>query len=110
MTREFINVGEFDKCWKKLNLDDDELKELQGFLLDNPNAGDLIQGTGGLRKLRWALPQTGKSGGIRVLYIDFTKQEKIMLVTCYGKNVKDNISDNEKEAYREFIKQIGKEI
>jgi len=110
MKRKFINTDEFDKCWDKSSLNDDDLKELQSFLMKNPFAGDLIEGTGGLRKLRWALPHTGKSGGIRLLYIDFTKQEITMLVTCYGKNIKETISDNEKAMYKEFIKRIGKEL
>ena len=110
MIREFIETNIFTKRWKELNLTDDDLKEPQKFLLENPNAGDVMQGTGGLTKLRWALPNTGKSGGARVLYVDFAHQEKIIFINCYGKDEKDNISDNEKAMYKSLIQDIGKEL
>ncbi|MCL2420493.1 MAG: type II toxin-antitoxin system RelE/ParE family toxin [Defluviitaleaceae bacterium] len=110
MTREFISAQIFDKRWVEIGLDDEDLMQLQNFLMKKPNAGDIIQGTGGLTKLRWNLSNTGKSGGVRVLYIDFIRQEKIMLVNCYSKGDKDNITDKEKVLYREFIKKIGKEL
>jgi len=83
---------------------------LQNFILKNPNAGDIIPGTGGLTKLRWLLPNTGKSGGIRILHIDFTKQEKFFLINCYSKNQKENISDSEKEMYKFLINSIKEEL
>lgn len=71
MTREFVRTKEFEKCWSNMKLDEQQLMELESFLCLNPEAGDMVQKTGGLRKLRWALPNTGKSGGIRVVYVDF---------------------------------------
>ena len=47
MKRMFIETGEFRKCWKKLGLGEEDLRELQGFLLEHPEAGDMIQGAGG---------------------------------------------------------------
>jgi len=108
MKREFVSTQIFDKKWEELQLNDDILRLLQTYIMDNPDAGDMIEGTGGLIKLRWALPYTGKSGGIRVLYIDFIRQEIVVLVNCYSKSVKDNISVKEKAMYRDFIKRIGK--
>jgi len=110
MTREFIMVSIFDKNWDKLHLTDDELRELQNYLMKNPCAGDIIKGTGGLIKLRWNLPDIGKRSGIRVLYVDFIRQETIILINCYGKSEKDNISDKEKAMYKAFIKEIGEEL
>ena len=49
-------------------MDDDLYRQLQNFLIEQPDAGDLIEGTGGLRKVRWKLPGTGKRGGVRVIY------------------------------------------
>lgn len=60
MTREFVRTSEFEKCWNRLKLTEQHLMELESYLCTNPMAGDLVQGTGGLRKLRWALPDTGK--------------------------------------------------
>jgi len=110
MTREFIVAQIFDKRWAEYGLNDGDLQRLQNFLMKKPDAGDIIQGTGGLTKLRWSLPDTGKSGGIRILYIDFIRQEKIMLVNCYVKSDKDSITDKEKAMYKELVKKIGKEL
>ena len=106
MKREFVETTIFTKRWSELNLFDDDLLELQEFILKNPKAGDIIQGTGGLTKLRFALPDTGKSGGVRVLYVDFIQQEKIILINCYSKSVRDSISDREKAMYKRLIKSI----
>jgi hypothetical protein len=83
---------------------------LQNHILQNPNAGDIMEGTGGLIKLRWNLPHTGKSGGIRALYLDFIRQETIILINCYPKSEKDNLTDKEKAMYKKIVKEIGKEL
>lgn len=61
----FIEVPMFTKKWKELGLTDENLRELQNILLENPKAGNAIQGTGGLRKIRIPLDQHGKRGGDR---------------------------------------------
>jgi hypothetical protein len=106
MTRTFIETIIFTKRWGELKLTDDDLLVLQEFILKNPDAGDIIQGTGGLTKLRFALPNMGKSGGARVLFIDFIRQEKVFFINCYSKSEKDNITDSEKAIYKTLIKQI----
>ena len=72
--------------------------------------GDIIQGAGGLTKLRFTLPNTGKSGGIRVLFVDFVRQEKIILINCYKKSEKDSISNDEKAVFKALIKSIKEEL
>jgi hypothetical protein len=62
MTQEFIYVSHFDKKWEDAGLDDDALRLLEDFIMDNPEAAPIMVGTGGLRKLRWPLPGKGKSG------------------------------------------------
>jgi hypothetical protein len=110
MKRVFIETQIFTKRWNDLNLTDDDLKQLQGYILNNPNSGDIIQGTGGLTKLRFALPDTGKSGGARVLYIDFITHEKVFLINCYSKSMTDSLSGKEKAMYKALIKQIKGEL
>ncbi|MCL2377804.1 MAG: type II toxin-antitoxin system RelE/ParE family toxin [Defluviitaleaceae bacterium] len=51
-----------------------------------------------------------QSGGVRVLHVDFVHQKKIVLLNCYGKSVKDSLSDKEKAAFKELVMQIGKEL
>ena len=110
MKRTFIETPVFTRRWSELGLKDDDLSGLQEFILKNPDAGDIIQGTGGLTKLRFALPDTGKSGGVRVLFIDFIRQEKVILINCYSKSDKDSITDKEKAMYKTLIKSIKEEL
>ncbi|MCH8104489.1 MAG: type II toxin-antitoxin system RelE/ParE family toxin [Proteobacteria bacterium] len=63
----------------------------------NPNAGVLIQGTGGIRKLRWARSGGGKSGGVRVIYYFHNEELPLYLLALFGKNEKANISMEEKK-------------
>ena len=103
MTREFVILPEFEKQWKRMGLGDMELRQLQEMLLVNPKAGDPIQGTGGLRKLRIAFHGRGKSGSGRVAYIDFTAFETIFLITAYPKNEKENLSGKERMEIAKII-------
>jgi hypothetical protein len=67
--------------------------ELVGFIAANPHVGDLIPGTGGVRKVRWALPGGGKSGGARVVYYFHNESLPVFLLAAYGKNEKANLSE-----------------
>ena len=69
MNREFVYTKTFDTKWKRMGLCDDDLRVFEAYLIGNPSAGDVMEGTGGIRKIRWVLPNTGKSGGVRVLYL-----------------------------------------
>lgn len=110
MKREFISTAIFLKRWNELGFNDDDLRKLENFMLENLFAGDVIVGTGGLKKLRWALPDTGKSGGVRILTVDFASYKTIILINCYGKREKDTISDQEKAMYKALIKEIEKSL
>lgn len=61
-------------------------------LLSNPSGYPVIKGTGGLRKIRFSFENEGKSGGVRVCYVDFVVEETIYLITVYPKSEKDNLS------------------
>ena len=67
MAREFIYTNLFNEKWQNLSPADADLRLPENHLLKNPKVGILIQGTGGIRKMRWVLPNTGKSGGIRYM-------------------------------------------
>lgn len=108
MTREFIITKEFDQVWKNLGLTDSDLGELQTFLCENPDAGDIMEGTAGVRKLRWALKGCGKSGGARVIYLDILFSEHIYLITAFPKNEKANLSKQERNAIKSLVLAIKK--
>jgi hypothetical protein len=72
-------------------LTDDEYQELQMLLMEQPEAGAVIRGSGGVRKLRWRAPGRGKRGGYRVIYYPKIEQGVIWMLTLYPKNVKDDI-------------------
>ena len=110
MIREFIYTKKFDKEWKRLGLTEDNLRLLELYLLENPDAGKIIEGTGGIRKVRWILPNGGKSSGIRVLYIDFIFSDKICMFGLFPKNEKENLSSAEKNILKQIVKSIGEEF
>lgn len=109
MTREFIFTKPFLNCWKAMGLNNDHLKILEHILLDNPQIGEVIQGTGGARKMRIQLDGRGKSGGGRVIYLDVFEKEKLYLLFAYPKNVQENLSEEQKAAIRALIDAIKKE-
>lgn len=106
MQRTFIILPEFDKNWKSMGLSDEDLRRLENLILQNPEAGALMQGTGGLRKLRFALDNRGKSGSARVCYVDFIIQETIFLITAYPKNEKENLSKAERNTIHKLIEAL----
>jgi hypothetical protein len=108
--RAFIYTSKFDREWKKLGLNDDDLRLLEKHLLDNPTAGAIMEGTGGIRKMRWALPNTGKRGGIRALYVDYIFSEKICMFDLFPKDEKENLTHAEKNALKQIVKAIGEEL
>lgn len=109
MTREFIFTKPFLNCWKAMGLSDSDLKRLEEVLLSNPQLGDVIQGTGGARKLRIRLENSGKSGGGRVIYLDVFECEKLYLLFAYPKSVQENLTSEQKQAIKNIIEAIKKE-
>ncbi|WP_318356806.1 type II toxin-antitoxin system RelE/ParE family toxin [Enterobacter sp.] len=105
---EFIETPMFTRQIKQIATDDD-LKELQRELIETPDKGDLIQNTGGLRKIRMATGTQGKSGGARVIYFLATK-EIIWLIMVYPKNVKDSLSDAEKAELKKLTRLLKDEV
>lgn len=110
MNREFVRLPEFEKQCKHIGLSEDDIKEIESALLLDPTIGDVIQGTGGLRKVRIALPGRGKSGGARVIYIDYTHYEKIYLVTAYAKSETENLTQAERNELKALVKILESEL
>ena len=92
--------------WEGLGLIDNELRELQEYLNKNPEEGSIISGTGGLRKMRWKVKSKGKRSGARILYVFFSRQEKIYLIMAFEKGEQENISDSDKAVFKDIIKEL----
>ncbi len=110
MTRSFVELPLFRSRWEDLGLTDVDLIRLQTELLADPKVGDVMRGTGGVRKMRFAFEHKGKSGGVRVIYIDFEVHEKIYLLTAYTKNEKENLTKEEQNEIRKLITILEKQL
>lgn len=110
MTRTFVELPIFQKKWKAMGLDDKDLKRLQEELIADPKVGEVMQGTGGIRKMRFAFEKRGKSGSVRVIYVDFEVYEKIFLVTAYPKNEKENLTHSERNELKQMIQILENQL
>lgn len=110
LTRVFVELPSFRNDWKSLGLTDADLRRLQEELLANPKIGSALQGTGGVRKMRFAFENRGKSGSVRVIYVDFEIREKLYLLTAYPKSEKDNLTKAERNELKKLVEILGKEL
>lgn len=101
----FIETSTFTRLLPE-HLDDDGYAALQAFLSVHPEAGDVIRGTGGVRKIRWTMPGRGKRGGSRVIYYWLAKENHIYLLTVYAKGAKDDLTAAEREGWHKAVKAI----
>jgi len=86
-------------------LDRESYRLLQLRLVAEPDAGDLIRGTGGLRKIRWEGGGRGKRGGVRVIYYWAQKQDVLLLLLMYGKNQQDDLTSKQKAVLKKLIQE-----
>lgn len=110
MTRLFVELPSFRAEWKAMGLTDIDLRRLQEELLANPEIGKIMRDTGGIRKMRFAFEHRGKSGSVRVIYIDFEVREKLYLLTAYPKNEKDNLTKAERNELKSLVQILEKEL
>jgi hypothetical protein len=101
---EFIETPAFTRYFSSY-LNDDEYRELQIRLAVGPELGDVMPGTGGFRKLRWADPRRGKGrrGGLRVIYYYFPGEQQIWLMTLYGKDEASDLTAKQRQALKNAI-------
>lgn len=103
---EFRETKPFTRAVTTL-LSDDEYAELQGALIVDPEAGDVIKETGGLRKLRWsqARRSKGKRGGVRVIYYWYATGSLIYMLLIYSKDERDDLSAGQKSALARLVSE-----
>lgn len=82
------------------------IEELCEFLVERPECGDLIPGSGGIRKMRWAAKGKGKRGGARVVYLYVQVASRIYLLSCYSKNMKTDLTQEDKKRLRQIAAEL----
>ena len=108
----FVQLSRFASRWAQLRLTDEDLQALEQMLLRNPDAGVVVAGTGGLRKVRFAPPSrhVGKSGAFRVGYAYFRTAETVYLLAIYPKNEQASFTPAEKAEVRKVIDMISRSL
>ncbi|MCC6681317.1 MAG: hypothetical protein IT445_10500 [Phycisphaeraceae bacterium] len=86
-------------------LSDEEYRKLQIYLAERPEVGPLIEGSGGLRKVRWALPGRGKRGGVRVIYYWAVRADQLLLLLIYAKGDVDDLTPRQVTVLRRIVRE-----
>lgn len=111
MKATFVETAPFARI-RADYLTDDDYRELQEALLNEPRIGDTIAGTGGLRKVRWVLSGSskGKRGGIRVIYYWWSETGRFLMFTLYAKGEAVDLSSDEKKQFKNMLQSLLAEI
>ena len=86
-------------------LPDEDYRELQNLLVKDPEAGQIIKGSGGLRKIRWGLSGKGKRGGVRVIYYWFKEPDKMLFLYLYKKNVQADLTSGQLKILKTAVEE-----
>lgn len=106
---EIIETPAYLAAAARAGMTEEDRAAVVDFIAGNPQAGDLIKGSGGVRKVRIAKPGGGKSGGWRVLTAYISDTVAVLLVTAYGKNQRGNVSKAEVNEMAELMKELKAE-
>lgn len=98
----FVETPTFTKRLLQL-MEDEDYAALQRWLADHPDAGDVIRGSGGMRKIRWAGSGRGKRGGLRVIYYWWVAKDRISMLLVYPKNELDDLSADQVKLLRKAL-------
>ena len=99
-----IETAVFTRLIRDL-MDDDNYRQLQAALVQQPDAGDLIPGSGGLRKVRWKLEGKGKRGGVRIIYYWMTADDQLWMLYGYAKASQEDLTKAQQKALREVVER-----
>jgi hypothetical protein len=106
----FDVTKQFAEDWLENGMDDKDMARLEKVLVHDPHAGDVIPGTGGLRKLRFAREGQGKSGGLRVCYVFIPEHGRVLLTLVYGKTEKKDLTRAEKTYFKFLLEQYRERL
>jgi mRNA-degrading endonuclease RelE of RelBE toxin-antitoxin system len=100
----FVEFPNFTKRVTEL-LADEDYRRLQAALITNPELGDLIRGTGGLRKVRWSAKGRGKRGGVRVIYYWIPRRDQVLMLVIYPKSARDDLTADERKLLAKLVER-----
>ena len=103
---EIVRTTMFAKSLKRLNASEAEIAALETAIAENPDAGDVIPGLGGVRKIRFALGGRGKRGGGRCIYLALRIESVAYLLLAYGKSQQTDLSERQRKAILALIEEI----
>jgi len=101
---QIVETSVFSRQVQSL-LTDEEYRELQDLLVSRPDSGKVIQGSGGLRKLRWSAGKRGKSGGLRVIYYWYVAGSQILMLLIYAKSEQDDLTPQQLKVLRKIVEE-----
>lgn len=104
----FVRLRTFERTARGLLSDEDE-RQIEQDIAEDPEAAPIITATGGVRKIRGRLGQHGKRGGVRILYLYVAAKETVYLLLAFPKNVRENISNAEKRTIRAMVERLRDE-
>jgi len=101
-------VTELPEYIRRVNelLNEAERKAIIDYLAAHPRSGNIMEGTGGIRKLRWARGDKGKSGGVRIIYYYHDQRIPLYLLTVFGKNEKANVTKSERNELAKLVAML----
>jgi len=108
MKRTFVEFPGASRVLKAEGISDDALRDLQRNIMQG--AGEIVKGTGGIKKIRCPVPGRGRSGGIRVLFADYPDAGKCILLVAFAKNVKENLSKSEQNELAKMKAVLDKQF
>lgn len=101
----FVETSLFTRLLR-VHLDDESYRSLQVRLIERPDAGAVMRGTRGVRKMRWRAGGKGKSGGVRVIYYWMRSDAQIYFLTIYAKSEKENLTSDDLRTIAKFVEAL----
>lgn len=102
----FIETSLFSRLLPE-HLDDEQYRRFQGWIMQRPDTGAVVRGTGGVRKVRWRSRGKGKSGGVRIIYYWARADHQIFLLTIYGKSEKENLTPQDLKRIATLLEELS---